>query len=152
MAKPKEESLLDLPVQFGGTSSGKKTVRVGITVDREHLKLPKADSTLCDRRLTVTIFANAQGDQPGQKRLPGMEDDLELTGVADVKAFSVHSTTITFGLTFNRAEVRKATAKKGVQFSDFSAREGRLMIADVSDIPEPEKSEPEEEPTDGDEE
>lgn len=139
IAKPKEQELIELPVSFGSVSSGKKTCRVGINVEREHLKLGLADQTLCDRRLTVTIVAQANGDQRGQKRLEGMEDDLELCGVADVKGFGVHATTIGFGLTFNKQELRRAFTKTGVQFADFAAREGRLMIAEVGDIPEAEK-------------
>ena len=139
MAKKKNDDLLDLPVSFGSVSSGKKTCRVGITVQRDFLKLPMADKTLCDRRLTVTIVANATGDQPGQGRLDGMDDNLELCGVADVKGFAVHATTIGFGLTFNKQELRAAFTKTGVQFADFAAREGRLMVAEIGDIPEEDK-------------
>ena len=146
MAKKKtEESLLDLPASFGSVSFGKKTARVGLTVEREHINLSTADKTLCYRRLTVTIFANGEGDQPGQQRLAGMDDNLELVGVADVKSFGVHSTTISFGLTFNSKEIKRTTAKTGIQFNDFAAREGRLMIAQVDEIPEDEKKADDEE-------
>lgn len=147
----KEANLLDLPVSFGSVSFGKKTASVGVSVDREHLKIPVADRTFCDRRLTVTIFANGKNDQQDQKLLAGMEDDIELIGVADVKGFGVHSTNIGFGLTFNINELNKTLAKNGVRFSDFAAREGRLMIAEVGEIPEADKEE-ETEPEEGSEE
>lgn len=141
MAKKKEAALeLDLPVSFGGISFGKKTARVGLSVDREHLKIGVADKTFCDRRLTVTIFANGNGDSPGQGRLDGMEDSLELVGIADVKGFGVHADNIGFGLTFNVQEIRRTCSASGVQFQDFAGREGRLMIAEIGDIPEAEKA------------
>lgn len=150
--KLKAEEMMHLPVSFGSVSSGKKTCRVGINVDREHIKLPLADQTFCDRRLTVTIVANANGDQPGQGRLDGMDDSLELIGVADVKGFGVHATTIGFGLTFNKQELRKAFTKTGVQFADFAAREGSLMIAEVGEIPEEDKTNAEDNGEEGGEE
>lgn len=137
-----EKKLIDMPVSFGGVSFGKKTARVGLTVEREHCKIKLADETFCDRRLTVTIFANGKDDQKGQGRLEGMEDDIELIGIADVKGFSVHSQAIGLGLTFNINELNKTLVKTGVRFSDFAAREGRLMIADVAEIPDEEKGEP----------
>jgi hypothetical protein len=138
--KAKEEMLLDLPVSFQGTSCGKKTARVGISIARGEIKITEADKTFCDRRLTVTIFADGKDDQRGQGRLAGMEDNLELVGVADVKSFSVHSETFTLGLTFNRIEMEKVKAATGVSFADFASREGRLMIASVAEIPEAEKN------------
>ena len=139
MAKKKEETLevmLDLPVSFGTVSSGKKTSRVGVTVDRSNLKINVADKHFCDRRLTLTIFANAAGDQQGQGRFDTMDESIELVGVADVKGYGVHSKTITFGLTFNGVELRKTCAKAGITFADFAGREGRLMIASMEDIPD----------------
>lgn len=135
------QSLLDLVAQFGSVSFGKKTARIGVTVERDDLSLAKADDNLCDRRLSLTIHANGNGDQPGQGRLEGMEDDLDITSVADVKGFNVHSTTISFGLTFNVNELKKLAASSGVQFNDFAARAGRVMIAEVDEIPEDEETE-----------
>ena len=137
MSKIPSKTMMDLPVSFGSVSFGRKTVRIGITVDRNELKLPVADKTFCDRRLTTEIFAAAAGDQVGQGRLEGMDESLELTGVADVKSFGVHATTFTFGLTFNTKELRRSK----VSLSDFAAREGRLMIQSIDEIPEAEKGE-----------
>lgn len=141
MAKAKEPDLiLDLPVSFGTCSTGKKTCRVGVTADRSKLKIGVADKTFCDRRLTLTIFANGPGDQQGQARLDGMDESIEMVGVADVKGFGVHSQTITFGLTFNSVEIKKTCIAAKMMFADFAGREGRLMIAGVGPIPEEEKS------------
>lgn len=150
MAK-KTENLLDLPVSFGSVSFGKKTARVGVNVEREHLKIAVADKNLCDRRLSLTIVANGSGDQPGQKRLEGMEEELELTGVADVKGFGVHSTTIGFGLTFNANEMNRIALSTGIHLNHFAAREGRLMIVSVEEIPEDEETEEDDAADEGDE-
>ena len=151
MAKKKEASLLDLPCSFGNVSFGKKTARVSVTVDREELKLAVADKNLCDRRLMLTIHADGNGDQEGQGRLQGMEDDLDITGSADVKGFGVHSTTISFGLTFNSVEMKKTAAATGIQFNDFAGRNGRVMVAQVDEIPADEGSDESEEEGEGEE-
>lgn len=140
MARRSSSDKLELACSFGGVSFGKKTARVGVTVERNLLSLTKANDHFCDRRLTVAIQAKPMGDQPGQGRLAGMDDDIELEGVADVKGFGVHSTTINFGLTFNAKELKTVAANTGVQFNDFAAREGTLTITSVSAIPEEEKN------------
>lgn len=137
MAKKKEESLLDLLVAFKGVSFGAKTARIGLSVDRNQLKLAAADKHLCDCRLTGTIIARPPGDNADQPRLPGMEEDIELTGVFDVKGFNVHADTIGFGLTIPLSGLDRD------KFSNCAARNGRLMIVGVTEIPEAEKNETE---------
>ncbi len=139
MAK-KKSFVLDLPVAFGSVSFGKKTARVGINVSRDELKLGVADKTFCDRRLTVSISAAANGDQAGQGRLEGMDESLTLESVADVKGFGVHAATIGFGLTFNIVELKRIAEATGTHFNDFAGREGRLQIEDIGEIPEAEKT------------
>lgn len=46
---------------FGGVSFGKKTARVGVSVQRKLLSLTKADDHFCDRRLSVAIPCPEQG-------------------------------------------------------------------------------------------
>lgn len=135
--RPQDNGHLELPVSYGGVSFGKKTARVGCTIDRGLLSLNKANEHFCDTRLSITIKANPQGDQPGQGRLAGMDDTLELKGSADVKGFGVHTGTISFGLTFNTAELRTS----GIRFQDFAAREGSIVITEVGTIPEGESDE-----------
>lgn len=156
-AKPKKKTAkkavgkIKLPVTFGGVSFNKKTARIGITVSRDDLALGAADDNFCDRRLTVVINASANGDQRDQARLPGMDEDLELSGSADAKAFGVHAETITFGLTFNLKALADESTNNDVALNQFAGREGYLKINGSTEIPEeekedePEPSEPAEE-------
>ena len=139
----KKAAVLKIPCAFGGVSSGKKSTRIGISVPRAELNLSTADKTFCDTRLRLTIKASGNGDQEGQGRLAGMEDDLSVSGTADVKGFAVHTETITFGLTFNRKELRGACEAEKIEAADFAAREGSLIVEDVGEIPEAEAAEEE---------
>lgn len=143
----KKKALFELPVSYGSVSFGTKTAKVSISATRDNLKVGVADKNFCDRRLTVRIVATPVGDQPGQGRLEGMEDTLEMSAVVDVKSFNVSAEKIGFGLTFNK----KDAANGHTHLNEFAGRQGVLYVNDVGDIPEPEKSEPEEE-TAGDEE
>ncbi len=146
MAKSNKEKKLNLPCSFGTVSAGKKTSRVGITVQRGDMPLGAADKTLCERRLTLCIKASGNGDQVGQARLPGMEDDLVLEGSADVKGFSVHADTLSFGLTFNRQSLRESVANGGDRLDDFASREGSIHIIGTEALPEDDDTEDETEP------
>jgi hypothetical protein len=148
--KKTDEDLIELPCSFGSTNNGKKTACVRVSVSRDHLKLPIADKTLCDRRLTVTLIAS--DDQPGQARLPGMEADLKLEGVADSKAVGVHADHYTFGLTFGKKELRAYERNHDINFGDFAGRDGKLLIAGVEEIPAAEKNGDAEEVNDAGEE
>lgn len=134
-----KKMILNFPVTYGGVSFGKKTARIGLTVSRDDLKIGVADKNLCDRRLELIIKASGNGDQEGQGRLEGMEDDLVLAGVADVKGFGVHAEHISFGLTFNVKALKTASAAGESRLDDFASREGRLQIVGVETIPEEEK-------------
>jgi hypothetical protein len=139
----KAESILDLPVSFGGVSFGDKTARVGVTVERQHLKIGQADKSLCDKRLTGTIRSKPSDDD-GQGRFDGMDDELKVNGTFDVKGFRVASNEISFGLTFAIKDLDRAT------LSEFPKRSGRLLIRDVEEIPEEEKGDDDQEESDGD--
>lgn len=134
MAKSKEV-VLDVPVAFGGVAFVKKTARVGVSVEREELSLTQADKNLCERRLTGTIYGSSPGDQEGQGRLVGMEEDVELSVIADVKKLSLGRDSIGFGLTLNINGLDRDV------FSQFAFRNGRLKITGVEDIPEESKDE-----------
>ena len=94
------------------------------------MTISAADKNLCDMRLTGSLIAKPPGDQEGQGRLAGMDADLQLQGIFDVKGFSVHTDSLSFGLTFNINGIDRGT------LSEFAKRDGRLLIHGVEDIPE----------------
>jgi len=134
-----KEKLLDLDVSFGNINFGDETVKVGVSTSRAGLTPSQADKNLCCRRLTGTIQFRATG-QANQASLPGMEaEDGKVTGVFDVKAISMKSKTFGFGLTFVLGSL---THEQRETLQRFAKKEGKLSITNVEAIPEPEKSEP----------
>ena len=133
MAKKNKESVMELPVSYGGLSVGDKTARIGVSISRGNLSITKADKAFCCKRLDVSIKAMSNGAQADNQPLPGMEgSDWEVGGVADVKGWSTNGKSITFGLTFNLENVEVET------LSHFPKREGTLVVDAVEDIPEEE--------------
>src|SRR5262245_51049243 len=132
-AKP----VLELPCEYGNVGIGDKTCRIGVSVDRAKLKLKTADDNLCCHRLTLKMIGVPPGDDPEQKR---MFDDLQdMDGIADIKGFGVSQGSISFGLTFSKADVDLK------QLGGFAKRSGRLEIFGVEEIPDDEDEEEEEE-------
>lgn len=132
MAKKPE---LEIPVAFGNLNVGDKTARLGITISRGNMTPSKADKTLCGRRLSGKIVAVPEGVQAENEPLPGMEGDIEVKGIFDVKGFGVTSKHITAGLTF---------AIKGMDVAElahFAKREGRVVVDKIEEIDEEEESE-----------
>lgn len=129
-----------LPVQFGNVSIGEKTCRVGITIDRRNLGLGAADRTLCGKRLAGSILARANGG-PDQESLPGADDDIELAGIYDVKAFSVTAKALSCGLTFSLESIDLT------KLGHFAKRSGLLKITSIGKIP---ADAPKDDPADGD--
>lgn len=121
---------IELPVSFGNLNIGDKTARLGVVVPRTALTITKADNVLCGHRLTCVLVGRAAGAQSEQESLPGVEDDLETTVVADVKTFGVAGKTIAFGLTVSLPDVDLKT------LTQFPKRHGLLRVTSVSDIPE----------------
>ena len=130
MAKAKPESILELPVTFGGLSVGDKTCRIGMSVSRQNYSVSKADKQLCDRRLTVTLLARSNKAAADQQSLPGMDNDREVEGVIDVKGFAVNGKAISFGGTFCIKDVDLET------LTHFPKRDGRMTVTGVEDIPD----------------
>lgn len=137
MAKKKEAASgeLDLPVTFSGLSVGERTCRLGVTVGRGNYSVAKADKQLCERRLKVRLVAKRNGAHADQQSLPGMHDDIHVTGTCDVKKFSAGGKTITFGCTFVINSIDLAS------LTSFPNREGRFIVDGIEDIPEGEKGE-----------
>lgn len=144
MAKKKEPDVLDLIVAFGNVSAGDKTARIGASMDRSLMTLPKADMTFCERRLTAVLIIKCNGDHPDQGTLDGMkQDDIELESVFDVKRLAFTRDDISFGLTaaLGGFDVGK--------LAKFAKRTGRLIVNNVTDIPEEERAKKDEHKEDG---
>lgn len=129
---PEPAELYDLPVAFGGVSIGDATARIGVTIDRQELKLSEADKHLCEKRLTGRIITRP--GNPEQGSLPGVDLETSLRGTFDVKGLRVSADEIAIGLTFQLRNIDVSA------LAHFAKRGGRLLIDAVSDIPEPEKS------------
>lgn len=135
--KTQVDDVLDLIVAFGNQSAGDKTARIGVTVSRGDLSLSKAEKNFCERRLRVCIVVKANGWQPDQPALPGMDEmseELELEAVFDVKRLSFDGDNISFGLTGALGDLDVGKLAK------FAKRTGRLIVREVAEIPEKEKS------------
>lgn len=135
--KASEPPALEFPVGFGDVSIGEKTARLGIVVSRGNLTVTQADRNLCGKRLSVKVMARSSGsaDQPS---LPGLEDDIEMDAVADVKRYGVSPKTISTGLMFMIESIDISALAK------MAKREGVVTILDAEEIPAEEQGEGEE--------
>lgn len=127
MAK-KQQSVLDVPVEFGGVSIGESTARLGIRIDRSVCNINAADEIFCGHRLSGRIMLGRGGDQPGQTTL--VEDlDHYIDAVFDVKRIGVNPTHIGTGLTFSLADINIQELAK------LSKGSGRLIVNTVAELP-----------------
>lgn len=139
MAKAKEKkaptagTVLTLPVQYGNVSIGELTASITASVDRKHLSLAQADRTLCGKRLAGKITAMPGNDNPEQDSMPGMESEEELSSVFDTRSFRATPKAISFGLSFKLESVDVTT------LANFAKRAGKLIVTEVTAIPEDEK-------------
>lgn len=134
MAKVKRKAVLELPVDYGNVSIGKKTIRLTTKTSRKSLTLTQADKQLCDCRLSGIILSRAGDGASEQGSLPGAEgNDIELEGVYDVKKISFDKDGISFGLTF----VKKGVDKEAL--SQVSGTSGMLIVFSIDDIPDEER-------------
>lgn len=122
------KAVLDVLVQFGGVSIGQATARLGVRIDRGSIELPQADDCFCGRRLTGEVILGQRDDMPGQTKM--FDADHTVSGVFDVKRIGVDPDTISTGLVFNLADVDIAELAK------FSKGAGRLVIFEVSELPD----------------
>ena len=89
MAKTKTAAAsTDIAVAYGNVSIGDETARIGVNISRGQMSLAQMDKNFCGKRLTGTILARSTG-QAEQQSLPGVDSDLTITAVFDVKSFSV---------------------------------------------------------------
>lgn len=132
MASEQQQTVLDIPVEYGGVSIGAATARIGIKIDREVLNIVAADDIFCGHRLSGRLIKGRNGDSPGQQTLMDDADDF-LDAIFDVKNMSVTADKIGTGFTFCRADVDTNT------LSNMAKGSGRILIRDVRDIPDDEK-------------
>lgn len=127
--KEEEAALIDVPVEFGGVSIGEATARLGVRISRSCLTLAKADQCFCGHRLTGCVQLGGSDDASGQLKLA---DDLEhaVKATFDCKRLGVSADTLSIGLTFSLKDINVADLAK------FSKGAGRLVVEDVSEIPE----------------
>lgn len=120
--------LFEAPVKFGNVSIGKKTGKVGFSVQRSYCTLAKADELFVDRRLAMKVILGRAGDAKGQQAFT--EPDVEINGDFDVKGFRVGADAFSgLGMTFMLKEVDLA------QVSHLSGGSGRIQIKGVKAIP-----------------
>ena len=132
--KQPEAKVLDLEVAFGGVSIGDKTARIGVSVERSEISVTQADRNICGRRLTGAILARPNNDNPDQAVMDGFDDEINLTGIFDVKQIGITPKAVGFGLTFNLQGLDVAN------LAMFAKRGGHLKIDNVEDIPEAERN------------
>lgn len=139
MAKKRSgaEVVFEVPVSFGTVSIGDRTARIGISVDRQFLKVSRADQVLCGHRLTGKLIAGQNGDTEGQNTLVN-DFDPELTGTFDVKSFSASPKAISCGLTFNLEDIDVSN------MAHFAKRVGKVVVDGVEELPEGSEDESEE--------
>lgn len=127
-------AVLDKPVSFGGVSIGKSTGRIGVSLGREWCGLEDAAEFFCHRRLVGKVVLGHAGDAAGQESFLA-DGDHEVAGAFDVKGFRVTAETLSTGLTFSLADVDIAELAK------FSKGVGRLVVAEIGEIPDDAPSE-----------
>jgi hypothetical protein len=133
MAKKKPANngdVLDLIVSYGNLNAGDKTARIGVTVSRDKLAISKAEKQFCEKRLACCLVMAPDGAHPDQGSLNGMMDDIELEATFDVKSIRFSADEISFGLTGALGSLDVSTLAK------FAKKQGRLIVNDVSEIPE----------------
>jgi len=124
----KPESVLDVPVDFGGVSIGESTARLGIKVSRDRLNLVAADEIFCGHRLTGRVLLGHIDDDADQMAM--FDDaDVEVNGSFDVKGLRVTADSIATGLTFSLSDIDVAT------LAQFSKGKGRVIVSHVAEIP-----------------
>lgn len=142
MANDKKAArILELNVSFGNVNIGEDTVRIGITIPRKEISVSQADKHLCGKRLIGQIIAQAGKGGDGQGGL--FEAGESLDGSFDVKSFNVKRKSLSCGLTFSIASVDIN------KLAYFAKRNGKLVVDEMTEIPEEDEGGDEEE---GDEE
>jgi hypothetical protein len=122
------QTVLDVPVEFGNVSVGKGTITLNCKIARDYCNINAADDLFVGHRLSGRVMLGRAGDQPGQTTYV---DDLNhyIDAVFDVKRMGVTPAHISTGLVFSRKDVDT----DGV--CQMSSCPGRLIVNEVAEIP-----------------
>jgi hypothetical protein len=124
------DQLLDIVVNFGNVGVGDKSARLGVTVSRSLLTVAKAEKQFCEKRLSCCLVIAEDGAPPGQGTLGDVNGDVDLEADFDVKSIRFSSDEISFGLTGMLGSLDVGLLAK------FAKKQGRLIVKDVTEIPE----------------
>lgn len=128
MAKAKE-TMLRIPVSWGGVGLNKESARIGAKFARSACSFSQVDKMILGKRITCRVTAAAGNDNPDQPPLEGMKQIIEKTVTVDVKGVNVTKKNITLGLTLD------LDAMSGDEFAEFVGRAGAIEIEEITDIP-----------------
>lgn len=121
------DNVLDLPVEFGGVSIGETTARLGMKIKKEVLNIIQAEEAFCGRRLSGVIKLGGADDSPGQTTM--FETELVVDGTFDIHRFGVGPENYTTSATFKLNEIDIG------ELARFSKGAGRLVVANIAEIP-----------------
>lgn len=143
MAKKKDENLakpplLEVNVSFKGCSINGNHARLGASTMRASITPSKMDREFCGKRLKGKIVGRRSGGSE-QPSLPGANVDPELTGVFDVKSYSVTPDGFSFGMCFLRSDIGDGA------LDPFVGLEGVLTVEETAAIPKEEAAKGKEE-------
>jgi hypothetical protein len=123
---------MKLECHFGRVGLGDVTGSVPVKFSRGNIDIEVADEVLCGRRLDVRMIAHAKGENPDQKRLPGM-DRHETEISCDIAGYRVSPKSIGATMKFSLDGIDE----KGI--GKFAMRDGVLVIKNVGEmVSEPE--------------
>jgi len=117
---------------------GDETASIGIKISRGNLEREEAEELLCGRRLDVSLIAFAPGEEPGQKRLEGMERP-ELKTQCDVRSYATNPKSFRATLKFSLDQVDAGA------LAAFAKRPGVVNVLNVGESIPDEDSEPSDE-------
>lgn len=134
MAKRPKQEKHDMPVAFAGLGVNNETVRLGIRIEREKMKLALADELFAGSELAVVLTCdpNAGEDAKGQNTMPHAAVD-KLRATARVIGYRVTRKAVATSLQFTESAVDVA---KFVQFANST---GRVMCERVGDADGPDE-------------
>lgn len=138
MAKKSKQEKHDIPVAFAGLGVNNETIRLGIRIDRDDMRLALADELFAGSELAVVLTCdpNAGKDAEWQNTMPHAAVD-KLKATARAIGYRVTRTSFAASLQFVESAV------DGARFVQFANTSGRVVCERVGDANGPDKSESE---------
>lgn len=124
----------DIPCEFGNVSIGQATASIGVSIDPAAISVDRVHALFNGKRATVRLVQVPAGEQPGQRRMDGMEAP-ELTAVTDIRGYRMSPKVISARLAFTIEGLDLSMLA-----SHFSKRSGRLLVISLQEIPQGEAS------------